>query len=133
MIRTKRAIYAVSLALSLMVATLVAATPAWAASWTWYYSGGRPVSMGLYHTGNHVAKATVEMGGASVPTTLTVRYEGHHANGTATGPQKSYTWTCWQIVCAHTWTINFTYVSGNFVDGYAIVSGVDEGTASHGY
>ena len=89
--------------------------------------------MGLYHTGKHVAKATVEMAAPLIPVTLTVHYQGHRANGIATGPQKSYTWTCWQVLCAHTWTINFTYVSGNYVVGYAVVSGVVEGVPSHGF
>jgi hypothetical protein len=131
MIRIKRAIYAASLFLSVIMATLVAASPASAASWSWYYDS--PVSMGLYHTGKHVAKATVEMAAPLIPVTLTVHYQGHHANGTPTGPQKSYTWTCWQVLCAHTWTVNFTYVSGNYVVGYAVVSGVVEGVPSHGF
>jgi hypothetical protein len=113
------------------MATVVAAQPASAASWSWYYD--QPVSMGLYHTGKHVAKATVEMTAPGMPTTLTLHYAGAHANGTPTGPQKSYTYTCWQVVCAHTWTINFTYVSGNYVYGYAVVSGVVEGVPTHGF
>jgi len=131
MIRIKRAIYTASVFLSVILGTLVAAQPASAASWTWYYAN--PVNMGLFHTGNHVARATVEMLNPGIPTTLTVRYRGRHANGTSTGPWKSYTWTCWQIICAHTWNINFTYISGNYVSGSAVVSGVIEGVATHRY
>ena len=134
MARVKRAIYSASILLSVILGTLVAAQPASAASWTWYNAaGGRPVSMGLFHTGKHVARATVEMSSPGVPTTLTVRFRGRHANGTPTGPWKSYTWTCSQIICAHTWNINFTYVAGNYVSGSAVVSGVIEGVATHRY
>jgi hypothetical protein len=68
MTRVKRAIYTFSLFLSVIMATVVAAQPASAASWSWYYD--QPVFMGLYHTGKHVAKATVEMTAPGIPTTL---------------------------------------------------------------
>ena len=132
MARIKHAIYTATVLVSVVLGTFVAAQPASAASWTWYNApGGRPVHMGLFHTGKHVAKATVEMIAPLPPTRLTVRFRGRHADGTPTGPWKSYTWTCNQSGCAHTWTINFTYVAGNYVSGSAVVSGVIEGVATH--
>src|SRR5215831_2833064 len=132
MARIKHAIYTVSVLVSVILGTFVAAQPASAASWTFYNAaGGRPVIMGLFHTGKHVAKASVELLNTSSPITLTVRFRGRHANGTPTGPWKSYTWNCAHSGCAHTWNINFTYVAGNTVSGSAVVSGVIEGVATH--
>ena len=99
----------------MILITLVANQPASAA--TWIYSGN--MAIGLSLSGRHVSTVTVEeYPNPGIPSTLTLHYDGYGANGVPKGPQKSLTFTCFTIICAHTWTINFTYAAGDWVYGW---------------
>src|SRR5262245_6696051 len=89
--RVKYAIYAASLALAMILPTLVANQPASAATWI----TDRNIAIGISHSGRHVSTVTVEeFPSPGIPVNLTLHYTGCSKSGVLKGPQKSITFTC---------------------------------------